>query len=204
MGSIPFWDDADPAVLALLDDLSDSAGPWDSLYLAGERVPGIVVPPGGGLERSIDVKKSKGSKGAIVTYNGDDPANIEWDVLIWTPSQWSRFQDMMPLIQPRKPDEYPPPLEAGHPALALVGIKSIFFTRIGFPQIDNGVGTIGLKAVEWFPQPKPVKKPSNATPKGAPPVKKPGDVNNLGIFYDPFDPVNNSSSPVFGSADRNV
>jgi len=164
MGAIPFWDDGPAEVLALLDDLSAHANPWNILTVAGQRLPGLVFPPDGAIERSVDVKKPLGAKAATIAFHGDDPCKPEWDLLIWTPAQWDAFQEMMPLIQPRKPDAYPAPLEASHPTLAFAGIKAIFFTRIGFPKIDEGIGTIKLSALEWVPKPKPVKKPATAVP----------------------------------------
>jgi hypothetical protein len=157
MASIPFWDNGPTELLALLDDLSAQANAWNILTIAGERLPGLVNVPTGALERSVDVKKPLGAKAATIAFHGDDPAKPEWELTLWTPKQWDRYQEMLPLIQPRKPDAYPQPVSASHPTLALHGITAIFFTKVGFPQIKEGICTIALSAMEWVPKPKPVK-----------------------------------------------
>lgn len=200
MGAIPFWDDGPPEVLAELDDLSARANPWNVLVVAGERIPGLVFPPKGAIERSVDIKKPLGAKAATIAFHGDDPVKFDWDLLIWTPAQWDAFQAMLPIIQPRKPDAYPSPLEATHPSIAFAAVKAIFFTRIGLPDIDNGIGTIPLSALEWTPKPKPVKKPATAVPpvvNSSPPWGVPAEFRNPpSATYPP--PGAPSSSSAFG------
>jgi len=155
--SVPFWDTRVDGTRVVLDDIGTD-NPWDTFIIVETRVPGISKVKAT-RNKDVDVKKPKGAKGAAITFGGDSPADVSVEVQIWTPAQWEAFQrTILPLVDPPKPEAYPAPLTCQHPELALKRVKSLFFTAAPDIDIENGIGTVTLKAKEWFAKPKKVKQ----------------------------------------------
>jgi hypothetical protein len=54
--------------------------------------------------------------------------------------------------------------EVDHPALQLMGIRSVYIRGVGFPTLERGIITLVLSATEWIPQSRPVPKKVRAPP----------------------------------------
>ena len=122
--------------------------------------PGLADVSGSGVKRRIDVKKTKGKDGAVLKDNGMDLAKLKINLRIWTAEQWSRFNELLPLIHPKRKGGSREPTEIIHPQANLLGIKAIYINQIDFPDLDrsNGIMTVTMSAIEWIPRPAPVKR----------------------------------------------
>lgn len=117
-----------------------AANQWDYIQLPQsnsdlipERTPGICTV-NCDKEIKVDHKKAAGQDGERVTYHGLKPANIDIQILIWTPDQFRVLQNIwqtyMPLANKStkassKTPSSPGPLDIVHPLLQFHGVKSI-------------------------------------------------------------------------------
>ena len=133
---------------------------WDTLYLAGERWPGICSISGKGIARRLDQKKSKGSDGATLKDNGNDLAEWTIELLIYNPTDWEDLQRLLPLVSPRRAGGPRQPLAIVYPSLSLLGISSCYVKAVSVPNIDKKSQqlTVTMAAIEWVPKPRKVKK----------------------------------------------
>lgn len=67
---------------------------WDQVWLAGHKLPGVCSAKGLPTLK-IDAKKAGGVDGATITVQGYLPGPIEIESLIWTPDQWSLWQQII-------------------------------------------------------------------------------------------------------------
>jgi len=144
----PYWDDR------------DWQEAWDELILGEDTWPGVWEISGPGVSRKIDVKKTKGEDGATIKDEGYQPARITLTGIIWTEEQWDLLQRLIAKVHPRKPGGLRTPLEIYHPQSSLLGITQIYIDKIGIPKkptAGDGKLSISMSALEWVPQPKPVR-----------------------------------------------
>jgi hypothetical protein len=145
---LPYWDDR---------DWPDG---WDTLVLGEDIWPGSWEVSGPGVSRKIDVKKTKGEDGATMKDEGYQPARLTLTGTIWNQDQWNELQRLLPTIHPRKAGGSRTPLEIYHPQSSLLGITQIYIDKIGIPRkptAGDGLLVLSMSALEWIPQPKPVK-----------------------------------------------
>lgn len=133
---------------------------WDTLILAGNTWPGLATISGSGVKRRIDVKKTKGKDGAIIKDNGMDLASLSISLRIWTAEHWTKFNELLPTIHPKRKGGTRVPTEIVHPQANTLGVKTIYISQIEVPDLDrsSGIMTIGMTAIEWVPKPPPVKR----------------------------------------------
>ena len=145
----PFWNES-----------GEGQDQWDQLILAGNTWPGLADVSGSGVKHRIDVKKTKGKDGSVLKDNGMDPAKLKINLRIWTAEQWSRFNELLPLIHPKRKGGSREPTELIHPQANLLGIKAIYINQIDFHDLDrsNRIMTVTMSAIEWIPRPAPVKR----------------------------------------------
>ncbi len=145
----PFWGEV----------VNNGATYWDLIIIADLEFLGFAELTGG-VSRDIQVNKPKGSDGATITDNGYKPAQISVTLKLVTQLDWDEYQEiLLPAIHPRRKGGPRTPVVLTHPALNVLGVTRIYFTSIGAPKIGSDkIGTVELKAIEWFPAPKPVKK----------------------------------------------
>jgi hypothetical protein len=136
----------------------DLRDPWDIVILAGQKLPGIAVVKGRGIEHQIDVKKSPGKAGATITDLGSDLGRIEIHLSMWTLDQWAYFKRIRPLIQPEKPDGKLMPVDVQHPGINAIGVSSLYVKRVGPAQTgngrhggDRGITTIEIECLQYAP-----------------------------------------------------
>ena len=144
---------------------------WDALYLGDVRMPGtarveVDMPSG------VDIKKPKGGRRARVRDTGSPPAKLDIE-LILMPSDMPAFERYLPILRPRAIDGVMDPISIAHPNARLWGINVVLVDSISSPMPTTGGWLkIRIKAVEWVPEPKAVKKPKTAP-------KPPADVAAL-------------------------
>lgn len=131
--------------------------PWDYVYI-GLPTTGQPFTPGIARVRvtkfrDVDKKKSAGSDGARVTIHGVEPAEVEIELMIWTPEQLRQLNNIWPTLFPAAYKGSPPAFQVQHPAFTagLHAIKSLQFVKMEGPEIDaKGVGMFKLKAWEYL------------------------------------------------------
>lgn len=132
---------------------------WDRLVLDGEALPGVWSVEGE-CEFELDKKKSKGKDGASVSNQGYVPAEIVLHGEIHNRKEWSEMQPVLRALHPRKKGGSKNPIKVEHPALAVMGIDTVFMRSIKPPEISDGKLTLRIGVVEWI---RPVVKKKPAT-----------------------------------------
>lgn len=79
-------------------------------------------------EYAIDKKKPAGSNGARVTIHGIDAADIEIEVMIWTPEQLRQLRNIWAVIFPGNKGSQQA-RDVSHPTFTQHGVKSMIVTR---------------------------------------------------------------------------
>lgn len=144
----------------------DAGSPWDRLQLGTAVMPGIWEITGGECARQVDHKKTKDKDGARIKDLGLLPPRFTARGRMISRDDWETLQDVLPDINPRKNGGPKFPLSIFHPAVAVLGVHTIYVERIRPPEIRDGILEISIDMIE-FSEPKPTnvsKKP--AAPSG--------------------------------------
>lgn len=144
----------------------DPSAPWDRLQLGTFVMPGIWEITSGECARQVDHKKTKDKDGARIKDLGLLPPRFSARGRMVSPEDWDSLQQIIPDINPRKKGGPKFPLSIFHPAVALLGVNTIYVERIRPPELKDGVLEIQIDMIE-FAEPKETKiskKP--ATPSG--------------------------------------
>ncbi len=155
-------------------DVSD----WDTIYLAGVRWPGIASVEGKGITRRIDIKRTKGSDGARLKDEGNDPAEFIINLLIYKHGDWVELQSLLPTVSPRRPGGPRSPIGVIYPSLQVLGITTCYIKGVPVFALDKTTQqlTVTLQAIEWIPRPKKLKKGSG-TKNG----KATNEIESIGV-----------------------
>lgn len=140
--------------------------PWDRLQLGTFVMPGVWEITGGECARQVDHKKTKDKDGARIKDLGLLPPRFTARGRMVSAEDWESLQQILPDINPRKKGGPKYPLSIFHPAVAVLGVSTIYVERIRPPEIHDGILEISIDMIE-FAEPKPTnisKKP--ATPSG--------------------------------------
>lgn len=152
MGSLSHWDEPE--------------APWDRLQLGVHVLPGVWEITSGECARQVDHKKTKDKDGARIKDLGLLPPRFSAKGKMVSPEDWDALQDIIPDINPRKNGGPKFPLSIFHPAIAVLGVTTVYVERIRPPELHDGILEISIDMIE-FTEPKPTKiskKP--ATPSG--------------------------------------
>lgn len=141
MAAAPFWEDVPDA--------------WDAIVIAGSAMPGLALVSGEGIGRDIDMKKSPGRDGARLRDRGYQNAKFTVELRVWTADQFESLQRRLEDLQPKRRGGTRNALDVAHPALAMLGVTSMYVQGIGMPVIKGGILSVTLKAVEWYQSPRP-------------------------------------------------
>lgn len=164
----PFWDVENGYRGKLYAD-----NPWATIILGSPasrqlpiQLPGLVEVERAGIVLKADQKSAAGRHGANVTTHGLDPQPVEIKVTIWTPEQLAKLEELLPQILPRAETRSPWPIDAAHPGLRLLGIKSIIILGASAlrPGSVQGTREMTISARDWRP---PGKKTQTVTRKGS-------------------------------------
>lgn len=106
----PFFDFTTQTAQSALQGASASSAPfwgdqpdsWDAVYLAGVRIPGLCTVGGKGFEQRVDKKKTAGKHGAKITRTGNECADIDITVRMWTQEHLTAFEQLLKAVKPRK------------------------------------------------------------------------------------------------------
>ncbi len=140
-------------------------GDWDSVYIAGVKWPGLASVEGKGIARRLDVKRSKGSDGARIVDQGNDPAEFSIKILVYKKEDWVELQRLLPTVSPRRPGGPRSPIGIVYPSLQVLGVSTCYIKQVPVFELDKATQqmTVILQAIEWIPRPKKLKKGSGTT-----------------------------------------
>jgi hypothetical protein len=124
---------------------------WDYVIFAGDVCPGIasvdITSPDG-----LDKKKAKGKRKATISDNGDNPLEIDID-LILLPADLEYFREVtLPTLRPRTRTGAREPLSFGHPMAEFWGVQNIIVGTIKSGHPSRGQMRVNIKAYEWSPK----------------------------------------------------
>ena len=130
----------------------DAPFTWDVLGLAGDEVPGLAKVKAT-RKYKLDKKDQAGADGGDLTGLGHMPAEVEITLRIWNTDQFNDLQALLPKIMVKPGKGVPSPVDASHPALTLLGIKSLYITEISAPMETSTkqVYELTLQATEFLP-----------------------------------------------------
>lgn len=150
---------------------------WDSFVAFGMESPGICQITGAARKSGWDVKKSKGAKGAVITYTQDEVAKFSAKLLMWLPEHFEAWDVFRPKLafDPVK-NKQSTSFDIYHPALSDLGIKSVVVEEVSqiTPEGD-GLFSVTISFIEYLPPPKvnAVKTPAGSSGNSG--GKTPGD-----------------------------
>jgi hypothetical protein len=138
---------------------------WDGCVLGGFRLPGRAKVTCKAA-RKIDKKPAVGKNGASLTDQGGHPGEVKISLSMVDQADWDAWCLLAPLLNPTRTK--PQAFTIVHPQTQALGIDKIVVEDIDAGDPENGIFTVQLGCVEWFP----------AAKKGA--AKKGKGVTNLG------------------------
>lgn len=139
------------------DGATYATSAWDKVYI-GLPTSGQPYTPGIAKVRvekfrDVDKKKSAGSDGARITIHGVEPAQVEIELMIWTPEQFRQLTTLWSALFPAAYKGAPPAYSVQHPAFTsgLYSISTLQFVKLEGPDISpDGRALFRLKAWEFL------------------------------------------------------
>jgi len=156
----PFWQASTSGILDI-----GHRSEWDTCQLGKHVLPGLArVSISKPAERKVDVKSPDGKSKATLTIKGWEPAEVEIQLLLWTPIHWSAWRTIRTELRDPADRAESDPLEIHHPVTYDSGIDSILVKSItGVTEgAIRGTKTVKITGIEWVPQPKTT---GSGTPK---------------------------------------
>lgn len=134
----------------------DEPDVYDALFLAGQRIPGVVKVD---ISRKvkIDKKSPKGKNKAVVTKQGVEAAEVSIEIRVLDPADVEQLRGQMDLLEPVPDKEKATAedaLDIAHWATSWRKIEAIVIEETKGPELVDGVLVLTIKAVE-FDKPKP-------------------------------------------------
>jgi hypothetical protein len=103
----------------------------------------------GECSRQVDHKKTKDKDGARIKDLGVLPSRFAARGKIMTPEDWETMQDVLQEINPKKKGGLKTPLHIFHPAIAVLGVFTVYVERVRPPELKNGVAEFTFDMIEW-------------------------------------------------------
>jgi hypothetical protein len=171
---------------------------WEVIYLAGQRVPGLVDVEFRRAHR-IDRRAANGADGEAITSLGYKAADIIVKVRMWTPQQLADFQAItIPAVQPRpgKVNARPVSVSVDYPSLAMWGIFKLFVVEVAGPKRSSTpqLWEVTLTATEI----SPLVATSTATQKSGGVASAPNVLSGKPPFPPQTTPSQRINTPTLG------
>lgn len=142
------------------------SGPWDFLTIGSIAMPGVWEITSGECARQVDHKKTKGKDGARIKDMGLLPARFTAVGKIITEKEWIELQAVIPEISPRRKGGLRTPFTIFHPAVALLGVNTIYVERVRVPEVKADILEIQIEMIEWTETPKQARTSTQVQAKG--------------------------------------
>lgn len=124
------------------------------MKLGGIRMPG-TARVSGKVARKIDVQPIPGDdSGGTQTDLGYEGAKVTVTVRMWTQAHLDAFSTFADRFRPKKDESKPNPVDVIHPALGVLGIRSLTIESIGLPEPGqtSGVYEASIELLEFIPE----------------------------------------------------
>ncbi len=142
-----------------------SPGEWQIFRIAGVLLPGIAKVTGCIDKRKLDVKKAKGTKGATVSEEGNDPKAFELELHLCTEEEideWDSGEGRRILKEHPKGSTSKAP-GVDHPACQECDITAVMTESIGQKEaVGDGSYKVKIMLFPWSPP-----EASSGTPGGS-------------------------------------
>lgn len=171
---------------------------WETLYLAGKRMPGVarvdITLPSG-----LEVQKARGKKKARIRDAGVPSADVSIELEL-LPEEMADLERVVNTLRPRSTGGPHQALEIGHPNAAMWGVNLVKIKSIGSPTPSPGGSfTLKISAIEHTDTPTKVKKPKTTKPADG------GDEAwNVDPLIDGLRPGNTNAAALNFTPDRNM
>jgi hypothetical protein len=151
-----------------IDHWGSNPSVWDRLVLGNIDMPGVWRCRYG-AKYIVDVKKAKNDDGATVLDLGREAIELTLTGQIATTAEWTALQKAIKQLSAQRPAQGGKKgervfFDIQHPACEVIGIKKVYITLIESPEINKGILTQVIRAVEVAP-PIPKKGKANASKK---------------------------------------
>jgi hypothetical protein len=138
---------------------------WDSVYIGGVRVPGVVRISGGHSRRE-DSEAVPGQDGVTTTILGYEPAEFSVEVLLWGERDYDAYMDFYHRFKPRKTD--PKAAQAlsvsHHAAFIIADVQTLTIFEITVPrQTRDQQYTATMRLREFIPKTQRTTKVGKTT-----------------------------------------
>jgi hypothetical protein len=145
--TVPFWDDPPNSIEPGFSLFS----PWDICFINQQGLPGLARVEGK-CHREFDIKKPRGSDSATITSVGQYPGKFDISLRIWTSQQLDNLQSIIPTLKPKRGVK-PTAVDVMHPALTLLGIRSLIIVEVGTLNQTGipGVREMKINCLEFWP-----------------------------------------------------
>lgn len=135
-----------------------SPGLFDTIQVAGFI---FYVKPdlSGECGVKLDVVASPRVDGTRIKYQGVEPAKVIVTLMLWEQGHWDDFKALVEVIRPKGAKRAPEPVEIVHPLLDVYGLRTFYVEKAPIPARTDNHYEVKLECVEFFPTPKPSKRP---------------------------------------------
>jgi len=135
---------------------------WERLVLAEYTFPGLASADGV-CARDVEVLKQRDADGAPFKDNGYEPAEMDIEVR-YLSADHERMREIVTALHPRTQGINRAPLSVALEQINFLGITQLYLLDISTPQIQDGIGSIKLRVLEYM-EPTPAAKTKG--PRGA-------------------------------------
>lgn len=148
---------------------------WERLVLAEYTFPGLASADGV-CARDVEVLKQRDADGAPFKDNGYEPAEMDIEVR-YLSRDHDRLREIVTALHPRTQGINRAPLSVALEQINFLGITQIYLLDISAPQIQDGIGSVKLRVLEYM-EPTPAAK--TKAPRGVKSV--PQRTVDFGLF----------------------
>lgn len=126
-------------------------GSWDTIYLDGEPLPGIVRALAITPKRDIERTKAKGTDTKVTYDNGYEGATVDIEIELWRAVQVLTLGSMLSRLSPRQPGALATPHTIQHPLATLANVTKVYAAEYTLKLPEKGRMRIPIKLFEWQP-----------------------------------------------------
>lgn len=107
------------------------ASAWHTMLVGGQALPGVVTLSGS-KGYKVDKKPGLGEDGGTTTIQGREIPSVELTLRTYKPEHVEELAGWLKILFPSGSDT-PDPFVVSHPALAMLGITTLFFEKCSVP-----------------------------------------------------------------------
>lgn len=154
----------DPVIVSTIPFWGDAPDSWNTLIMAGRRLPGIARVGGAAFDIRVDRATVPGVHGEKQTTLGREPCDPEIEVQLWTAAHLQAFVEIVALFLPKSKTALPPPVDVIHPALAMFRVRAVRVMKCSFPEEkEKDVFVVKMRCREFIRGSKGTKPKTDAS-----------------------------------------